>query len=107
MRHSRLWFTLALLALSACTANVSRSGPGAEGRNGKMTLSYLDPTSAPGDGGFYVSIHGENLVAPVQVTFGSAPADGILVISPLRIAARPAPGSPGPVDVTVVNGDGQ
>jgi large repetitive protein len=70
------------------------------------SVSSVKPSSGPAGGGRRVTIHGANFAAGATVTFGSATAADIVVVSGTQIIAITPPHAPGAADVTVRNPDG-
>lgn len=71
-------------------------------------LASLGPDFGPVAGGAEVVLLGEHFQAGAQVYFGDRPAQSAAVAGPGRInAIAPVASGPGPVDVQVVNPDGQ
>jgi hypothetical protein len=66
----------------------------------------VSPTSGPAAGGTTVSITGVSLRGATGVTFGSAPAASVTVVSATSITAVAPPGT-GVVDVRVTTSAGQ
>jgi hypothetical protein len=95
------------LALGACSTSQLTLPDG--GTNGTLSLTRVEPPSAPAqDGGYYVNVWGENFLAPVTLMLGQSPTSQVEVISPERILVTTTGGAnPGTVDVSVTNGDGQ
>ena len=72
------------------------------------TIHSVTPSSGPLGGGSSVSIDGTNFQTGATVRFGFANATGVSLVSPTALSAIVPPGtSPGSVDVTVTNPDGQ
>ncbi len=80
------------------------------------TLISVTPASGPASGGTHVTLTGTGFVSGATVTFGGAPASGVVVFGPTMLTAvtPPLDGGAGPltvsgtpVDVEVVNPDQQ
>jgi copper(I)-binding protein len=70
-------------------------------------LSGISPVSGPTTGGTPVTLTGTGFLAGATVTFGSAAASSVVVVSSTRMTAITPASSAGAVSVTVTNGDGQ
>lgn len=71
------------------------------------TITRLTSTSGPASGGNIIYIDGSNFISKPSVFFGSTQAANVTFISSTRVKVTVPAGSPGPVDVKVVNPDGQ
>src|SRR5208283_2407622 len=71
------------------------------------TLSSISPASGPDGGGTAVTLTGTGFLAGATVTFGSAAATAVTVVSPTQITATTPAGSAGAINVTVKNTNGQ
>ncbi len=69
------------------------------------TVSSVSPSTGPTAGGTAVSITGTGFVAGASVTFGSASAGSVNVVSATQITATTPANPSGPVTVTVTNPD--
>jgi hypothetical protein len=92
----------------AVTVTVAVSGQNASLANGftyvvPATVSSLLPNSGSTAGGTAVTITGTNFAAGATVTFGSAAATSVVVVSGTQITATTPAGSAGAVMVTVTN----
>ena len=67
------------------------------------TVSSLSPNSGSTAGGTAVTITGTNFAPGATVTFGSAAATNVVVVSGTQITAKTPAGSAGAVTVTVTN----
>jgi hypothetical protein len=65
------------------------------------TVSGVNPNSGPTAGGTAVTITGTNFASGATVTFGSAQASNVVVVSATQITATTPAGSTGAVTVTV------
>jgi len=100
---------------AAGPATVTVTNPG--GQNGSLvsafayvappTVSSVSPSSGPITGGTAVTIGGANFAPGATVTFGSAVATNVVVVSGTQIAATTPAGTAGAVVVSVTNSDGQ
>ena len=73
--------------------------------NGPPTVASISPASGSTTGGTAVTITGTNFAAGATVTFGTAPATNVVVLSGTQIKATTPAGTAGAVSVTVtVNG---
>jgi len=95
---------------SAGSVNVTVTSNGQSGTltNGftysaSPTVSSVSPGVGPLAGGTAVTITGTNFVSPATVTFGSAAATKVTVVSTTSITATTPPGSAGSVNVTVTS----
>ena len=70
------------------------------------TVSTVSPSSGPVAGGTAVTITGANFATGATVTFGSASATSVTVVSGTQITATTPAGSAGAVTVTVINSNG-
>ena len=92
----------------AVTVTVTVSGQSGSLTNGftyvvPPTVSSVSPSSGSTAGGTAVTITGTNFVAGATVTFGSAAATNVVVVSSTTITATTPAGSAGAVAVTVTN----
>jgi hypothetical protein len=71
------------------------------------TITSVSPNSGTTAGGTAVTIAGTNFAAGATVTFGSAAASNVIVVSGTQITATTPAGSAGAVMVTVSNPGGQ
>ena len=71
------------------------------------TLSTVAPSSGPSTGGTTVTLTGTNFLAGATVSFGTAAATSVTVVSATQITATTPAGSAGAVNVTVTNSNGQ
>jgi hypothetical protein len=71
------------------------------------TVTSVSPSSGPVAGGAAVTITGTNFAAGAAVTFGTAAATKVVVVSSTTITATTPAGSAGTVTVTVTNSGGQ
>ncbi|MBX5480258.1 MAG: IPT/TIG domain-containing protein [Myxococcaceae bacterium] len=67
----------------------------------------LSPVNGPASGGTRITISGLNFASGATVTVGGSPATSVNVVNANTITAVTPPGTPGTVDVTVTNPDGQ
>jgi IPT/TIG domain/Bacterial Ig domain len=67
------------------------------------TVSSVSPNNGPPAGGTAVTIIGANFVAGATVTFGTAAASNVVVVSATQITATTPAGSAGAVTVTVTD----
>ncbi len=67
------------------------------------TVTGVSPNSGSTGGGTAVTITGANFASGATVTFGSAAATNVVVVSSTQITATTPAGSAGPVTVTVTN----
>jgi hypothetical protein len=67
------------------------------------TLTSVSPNSGPTTGGTAVTIAGTNFTAGSTVTFGTAAATNVVVVSATEITATTPAGNTGAVTVTVTN----
>lgn len=70
-----------------------------------LSLTSIDTVTGPIRGGTRVNLIGTGFSGST-VLFGNTPAQSVLVQGPSSISLRTPPGLPGPVTVTVKNGDG-
>lgn len=77
---------------------------GFEYTNGTSSVSVSSVAPTSGNSGTAVTINGSGFQANATVTFGSASATGVSVVSATQITCT-APGGAGPVSVTVQNTD--
>src|SRR5208283_1947970 len=96
----------------AVTVTVTVNGQSGSLTNGftyavPPTVSSVSPNSGSTAGGTAVTITGTNFVAGATVTFGSAAATNLVVVSGTQITATTPAGSAGAVAVTVTNSGGQ
>ena len=92
----------------AVTVTVTVSGQSGSLTNGftyivPPTVSSVSPNSGSTAGGTAVTITGTNFAAGATVTFGSAAATNVVVVSGTQITATTPAGSAGAVTVTVTN----
>jgi hypothetical protein len=92
----------------AATVTVTVSGQTGSLTNGfnyivPPTVSAVSPNSGSTGGGTAVTITGTNFVSGATVTFGSAAATNVAVVSSTSITATTPAGSAGTVTVTVTN----
>ena len=66
------------------------------------TIHDVGPDHGPASGGTPVVVSGEGFQPDAQVYFGALPAANVAVLSPQKITAKSPMGSPGSVDVTVM-----
>ncbi len=93
-------------AAGAVTVTVTVSGQSGSLTNGftyvvPPTVTSVSPNSGPTTGGTAVTITGTNFVSGATVTFGSAAATNVVVVSSTTITATTPAGSAGAVTVTV------
>jgi IPT/TIG domain/Bacterial Ig domain len=69
-------------------------------------ISSVSPNNGPTTGGTPVTITGANFVAGATVTFGTAAATNVVVVSPTQITATTPAGTAGAVTVKVTNPSG-
>ena len=70
---------------------------------GQPTVTGVSPNNGPAAGGTAVTITGTNFASGATVTFGSAAATNVVVVSSTSITATTPAGSVGAVTVTVTN----
>lgn len=70
-----------------------------------VTVSSVKPTSGPATGGTTVTVTGTNFTDATAVSFGTAPAAGVTVVSPSELTAVTPPGA-GTVNVRVTGSAG-
>jgi hypothetical protein len=92
----------------AVTVTVTVNGQSGSLTNGftyavAPTVTSVSPNSGPTAGGTAVTITGTNFVAGATVTFGTAAATNVVVVSGTSITATTPAGSAGAVTVTVTN----
>ena len=95
-------------ALGAVTVTVTVSGQSGNLTNGftyvaPPTVTSVSPSSGSTLGGTAVTITGTNFAAGATVTFGSAAATNVVVVSSTTITATTPAGSAGAATVTVTN----
>lgn len=71
------------------------------------TISTLTPNTGPGQGGTTVRINGAGFQVGASVSFGGSNAPTATVLTPNDIDVVTPIGADGPVNVTIVNPDGQ
>lgn len=71
------------------------------------TIATLTPNTGPGQGGTTVRINGSGFQVGATVSFGGTNAPSAVVISPTDIDVVSPLGADGPVNITIVNPDGQ
>jgi hypothetical protein len=71
------------------------------------TASNIAGNSGPAGDSTPVTLAGSGFRAGATVTFGGAPATGLVVASPTILTCVAPPGTAGPVDIQLVNPDGQ
>jgi hypothetical protein len=71
------------------------------------TLTSVSPKTGVTTGGTHVTLTGTNFVSGATVTFGSAAATSVVVVSAAQITANAPPHKPGSVNIVVSNPDGQ
>ncbi|MHB8873711.1 MAG: IPT/TIG domain-containing protein [Myxococcaceae bacterium] len=71
------------------------------------TLTSIYPAKGPSTGGTVALLVGTELVQGARVLFGSTAATGVTVMSATRLSAVAPAGVVGPVDISVINPDGQ
>jgi hypothetical protein len=85
----------------------TRTPPGKDHAAPPPKVAVIAPNSGPAAGGTPVIITGTDFVAGAKVKVGGAPVTSITAISTTSISTTTPPGSAGPADVEVENGDGQ
>jgi hypothetical protein len=70
-------------------------------------LLGIAPAEGPAAGGTTVTASGTDFAPGAQVTFGGVAGTAVQVLSPTSLEATTPPHAPGPVNVSVVNPDGQ
>jgi len=73
---------------------------------GAPAIQGLSTTTAPASGGVAVTITGANFDANTRVMFGNIASTNVTFVSPTQLTVVTPPGSPGTVDLTIVNGGG-
>jgi uncharacterized repeat protein (TIGR01451 family) len=75
--------------------------------NAPPTITSISPTSGPAAGGTSVTITGMNFKSGATVTFGGNPGTSVVVVSATSITVVTPTMTAGPVNVVVINPDGQ
>jgi hypothetical protein len=89
--------------LSAAASSSSSSGD--PQTSDPHAVFGADPAHGPFTGGQAVLISGKGFTPDVRVWLGDTEAADVIAVSPTRAQVDAPPGDPGPVDVTVQNGD--
>ncbi len=71
------------------------------------TIATITPNTGPGQGGTSVRINGAGFQVGAAVNFGGSSAPTAVVLSPTDIDVIAPVGADGPVNITIVNPDGQ
>lgn len=71
------------------------------------TIATITPNTGPGQGGTTVRINGAGFQVGASVSFGGSSAPTAVVLSPTDIDVVAPVGADGPVNITIVNPDGQ
>ncbi|MHB8876306.1 MAG: IPT/TIG domain-containing protein, partial [Myxococcaceae bacterium] len=105
----RLALLPSFVLLAACPPppGGADAGPDASTLQAPELTSVL-PTRGPIAGGTSITVNGANFEEGAQVLFGGAAATQVVLVNKRKLTARtPAAGAIGPVNVSVVNPDGQ
>lgn len=70
-------------------------------------IKTIEPAEGPADGGTEITITGTGFAAGAQVYVGDEPAINVEIANDTTLTAETPAGETGPVDVVVVNSDGQ
>ena len=71
------------------------------------TINTITPNTGPGQGGTMVRINGAGFQVGASVSFGGTNAPTAVVLTPTDIDVTAPVGADGPVNITIINPDGQ
>ncbi len=91
-----------LLVVCVCALSLRSAA-----QNPAPILSSISPVAGPAGGGTAVIASGSNFLSGAALTFGSLAASNVVVVNSTTITAITVPSTPGVVNVTVTNPDGQ
>lgn len=98
---------LALAATPGCDRSpVAPSSPSQPAGPTPLAVSQVLPNSGPSESAVSVAVFGTGFQSGARVTIGGVPTEAT-VSSPTSISTTAPPHDPGPVDVVVINPDGQ